>query len=85
MIELFPSCYGFLYKSKTPTKKTHNRTSSDLIDKIIQNRHRKEGWEGVEEEGRVFSSFSPLPVFFIAGWNYSKLIFYFLKTKYIST
>ena len=26
------------------TKKT-NRTSSDLMDKIIQNRHRKEGWD----------------------------------------
>ena len=29
-------------------KKT-NRTSSNLMDKIIQNRHRKEGWEGIEE------------------------------------
>ena len=27
----------------------YNRTSSNLIDKIIQNRHRKEGWEGIEE------------------------------------
>ena len=26
-------------------KKT-NRTSSDPMDKMIQNRHRKEGWEG---------------------------------------
>ena len=25
------------------------------MDKIIQNRHRKEGWEEVEEEWRVFS------------------------------
>ena len=30
-------------------KKT-NRTSSDPMDKIIQNRHRKEGWEGIDEE-----------------------------------
>ena len=30
-------------------QKTTNRTSSDLMDKIIQNRHRKEGWEGIEE------------------------------------
>ena len=27
-----------------------NRTSSDFMDKINQNRHRKEGWEGIEEE-----------------------------------
>ena len=27
----------------------NNRASSDLIDKIIQNRLRKEGWEGIEE------------------------------------
>ena len=37
----------FLIKSKN-TKKI-NRTSSDLMDKINQNRHRKEGWEGIEE------------------------------------
>ena len=30
-------------------KKKINRTSSDLMDKIIQNRHRQEGWEGIEE------------------------------------
>ena len=24
-----------------------NRTSSDLMDEIIQNRHRKGGWEGI--------------------------------------
>ena len=30
-------------------KKKPNRTSSDLMDKINQNRHRKEGWEGIEE------------------------------------
>ena len=41
----------------------NNRTSSDLMDKIIQNRNRKEGWERVEEGWRVFSLFSPLPVF----------------------
>ena len=40
--------------------KKNNRTSSDLMDKIIQNRHRKEEWEGIEEGWRVFSSFSPL-------------------------
>ena len=28
------------------------------MDKITQNRHRKEGWEGIEEGGRVFSSFT---------------------------
>ena len=38
---------GFSYKSKTPKK--INRTSSDLMNKIIQNRHRKERWEGIEE------------------------------------
>ena len=27
----------------------NNRMSSDLMDEIIQKRHRKEGWEGVEE------------------------------------
>ena len=27
-------------------QKRFNRTSSDLMDKIIQDRHRKEGWEG---------------------------------------
>ena len=41
----------------------NNWTSSYLMDKIIQNRHRKEGWEGVEEGWRVSSPFSPLPVF----------------------
>ena len=30
-------------------QKKNNRTSSDLMDKTIQNRHRKEGWEGIEE------------------------------------
>ena len=51
-----------------------------LMDKIIQNRLRKEGWEGIEEGWRVFSSFSQLPVFyFIAGWNHSKLIFLIFK------
>ena len=44
IINLFPSCYVFWYKSKTLKK--NNRISSDLMDKIIQNRHRKEGWEG---------------------------------------
>ena len=33
---------------KKKTKKT-NRTSSDLMEKIIQNRHRKEGWVEIEE------------------------------------
>ena len=27
-------------------KHKNNRTSSDLMDEIIQNRHRKEGWVG---------------------------------------
>ena len=48
IINLFPSCYVFLIKSKN-TKKKINRTSSDLMDEIIQNRHRKEGWEGIED------------------------------------
>ena len=34
---------------KIKNTKKINRTSSDLMDKIIQNRHRKEGWEGIEE------------------------------------
>ena len=29
-------------------KKKPNRTPSDLMDKIIQNRHKKEGW-GIED------------------------------------
>ena len=41
----------------------NNRSSSDLMDKIIQNRHRKEGWEGLKERWRVPSPFRPLPVF----------------------
>ena len=32
-----------------PKHQKNNRASSDLSDKIIQNRHRKEVWEGVEE------------------------------------
>ena len=39
---------GFDMNQKHQKKKS-NRTSSDLLDKIIQNRHRKEGWEEVEE------------------------------------
>ena len=62
IINLFPSCYVFLIKSKN-TKNIY-RTSSDLMDKIIQNRHRKEGWEGIERGCWVFSSLSPLPFFF---------------------
>ena len=46
IINLFPSCYGFWYKIKNT--KT-NRTSSDLVNKTIQNRYKKEGWKGVEE------------------------------------
>ena len=46
---------GFdIYQKHTQKKKT-NRTSSDLVDKIIQNRHRKDRWEGIEEGGSVFS------------------------------
>ena len=41
MINLFPSRYVFLISIKN-TKKI-KRTSSDLMDKIIQNTHRKEG------------------------------------------
>ena len=32
-----------------------NRTSSDLMDKIIQNTHWKGEWEGIEQRLRVFS------------------------------
>ena len=39
---------GFDINQKHQKKKT-NRTSSDLMDEIIQNRHRKEGLEGIEE------------------------------------
>ena len=35
--------------NKKHKKKKINRTSSDLMDKIIKNRHRKERWEGIEE------------------------------------
>ena len=52
IINLFPSCYVFLIKSKN-TKKI-NRTFSDLMDKINQNRHRKGGWE---EDGRGVKSY----------------------------
>ena len=44
IINLFPSCYAFLKNSKT--RKKINRTFSDLMDKINQNRHRKEGGRG---------------------------------------
>ena len=30
-------------------QKISNRISTDLMDRIIQNRHRKEGWEGIDE------------------------------------
>ena len=39
---------GFDINQKLKKKKS-NRTSSDLMDKIIQNRHGKEVWEGIEE------------------------------------
>ena len=35
IMNLFPSCYGYWYESIIPK---NNRTSSDLMDKIIQNR-----------------------------------------------
>ena len=40
--------FGINQNTKKNKKKT-NRTSLDLMDKIIQNRHGKEGWEGIEE------------------------------------
>ena len=46
-------------------KKKTNRTSSDIMEKIIQNRLRKDGWERIEEGRRVLSLFSPLPGFLI--------------------
>ena len=45
IINLFPSWYVFLKNPKT-RKKIINKTSSDLMDKINQNRHRKEGGRG---------------------------------------
>ena len=39
---------GFDINQKYNTSPT-NRTSSDLMDRIIQNRHSREGWEGIEE------------------------------------
>ena len=42
-----------------------NKTSLDLMDKIIQNGHGSEGWEGIEEGWRVVSSFSPPPYTYI--------------------
>ena len=44
IINLFPSYYAFLKNQKT--RKKISRTSSDLMDKINQNRHRKEGGRG---------------------------------------
>ena len=44
IMNLFPSCYAFLKNSKT--RKKFNRTSSDILDKINQKRHRKEGRRG---------------------------------------
>ena len=52
------------------------------MDIIIQNRHRKQGWEGIEERWRVFSSFSPFQFFLIAGWNYRKLIYHIIIIIY---
>ena len=40
---------GFDINQKHKKKTKANGTSSDLMDKIIQNRDRKEGWEGIEE------------------------------------
>ena len=40
---------GFDINQQHKKKTKKNRTSSDLMDKIIQNRHRNEGWEGIEE------------------------------------
>ena len=50
------------------------------MDKIIQNRHKKEGWEGIEEGQEIFPHLGHFRFFrFIAGWNYSKLTFLFFK------
>ena len=40
---------GFDMNQKHKKKKQTNRTSSDLMDKMIQNRHRKEEWEEIEK------------------------------------
>ena len=37
---------GFDINIKNTNKKKTNRTSSDLMDKIIYNRHRKKGGRG---------------------------------------
>ena len=57
------------------------------MDKMIQNKHRKEGWEGVEEGGEFSPHLTHFRFFvFITGWNYSKLIFFnFSNPIYIST
>ena len=51
IIDLFPPFMCFFIKQKNMKK--INRTTSDLMDKINQNRHRKGGWE--EERRRVKS------------------------------
>ena len=40
---------------KIKKHKKINRTSSDLMDKINQNRHKKEGWEGDWRRGEELS------------------------------
>ena len=79
IINLFPSCYVFLIKSKNTHTQKINETSSDIIDKINQNRHRKEGWEGIEEGWRVISSFSRLPLFI---WLSVRIIVNWFKNYY---
>ena len=56
----------FLYKS-----------SSDLMDKIIQNRHGEKGVGGDRRGVKSFLLIWPTSgfLYFIAGWNYSKLIY----------
>ena len=54
--------------------KKMNRTSSDLMDKIIQNRHGKEGWEEIKflfPDCCVF-----YPVMCLTGLNNTIYIYY---------
>ena len=56
------------------------------MDKMIQNRHRKEGWMGIEEDEEFSPHLAHFRLFYsIAGWNYSKLIFLFLFFKILIT
>ena len=54
IINLFPSCFVFLMSTKN-RKKKYNRTSSDLMDKINQKRHRVGDGRGVKSYLLIFT------------------------------